>query len=70
MAQDLIKAAEEPMELLTGLITRAHAKRFKEAIMGLIDRVGVKSLQDLSINHELAIQACHATNSKLNSSFL
>ncbi|KAH1122594.1 hypothetical protein J1N35_005754 [Gossypium stocksii] len=39
MAQDQPKAAVEPMELPTGPITRARAKKFKEAVAALIDRV-------------------------------
>ncbi|KAH1114330.1 hypothetical protein J1N35_007708 [Gossypium stocksii] len=39
MAQDQPKVAVKPMELPTGPITRARAKKFKEAVAALIDRV-------------------------------
>ncbi|KAK5845734.1 hypothetical protein PVK06_001948 [Gossypium arboreum] len=39
MVQDLTKASIEPMELPIGPITCARAKRFKEAVVGLIDRI-------------------------------
>ncbi|KAH1097629.1 hypothetical protein J1N35_014550 [Gossypium stocksii] len=38
------KAAKEPMELPTRLISRARAKRFKEVVAGLIDRISSEAV--------------------------
>ncbi|KAH1114319.1 hypothetical protein J1N35_007697 [Gossypium stocksii] len=51
MTKDLTKAAAKPIELPMGPIIHALAKRFKESISGLIDRIwgeGVARLIDQS----------------------
>lgn len=46
-SKDSTKSAFQPIELPTGSITRVRAKRFKEAISGLVDQVWGEALTGL-----------------------
>ncbi|KAH1082790.1 hypothetical protein J1N35_022551 [Gossypium stocksii] len=61
MAKDSSKIAIDPIELPMRPITRARAKRFKEAISGLIDQVWGETVAGL-IDRAWACTPCIPCN--------